>query len=93
MSEQQQQHSDPVNHPSHYTEGRRFEVIDVLEDAVSRAPDPVSGGLQWQALKYLQRMWDKGNSVQDLRKAAWYMDRLYRRLSDQQQQQQQQTRP
>lgn len=71
---------DPVNHPSHYTDGRRFETIDVLEDAVARAPDPVSGALQWQALKYMNRMWDKGNALQDASKAAWYLSRLIERL-------------
>ena len=35
--------SDPVNHPSHYTYGK-FEVIDVIEDAVIHAPCPQSAG-------------------------------------------------
>lgn len=68
--------SDLVNRPAHYTEGRRFEVIDVLEDAVARAPEPVLGALQWQTLKYLNRMWDKGVPAQDARKAHWYLMRL-----------------
>ena len=36
--------SDPVNSPAHYTAGR-YEAIDVIEDAVQHAPDPVVGGL------------------------------------------------
>ena len=72
--------SDPVNHPEHYTAGRRFEAIDVIEDAVARAPDPVLGGLQWQALKYLLRLWDKGNPCQDGQKARWYLGRLIQKL-------------
>jgi len=71
--------SDPVNHPSHYTAGR-FEAIDVIEDAVQHAPDPVLGALQWQALKYLLRMWSKGNPAQDAAKAQWYMSRLLAKL-------------
>jgi hypothetical protein len=67
--------SDVVNHPSHYTAGR-FEAIDVIEDAVTTAPDPVVGGLQWQSLKYLLRLWGKGNPLQDAQKAAWYLNRL-----------------
>lgn len=67
--------SDMVNHPPHYTQGR-FEAIDVIEDAVSRAPDPVLGGLQWQALKYLLRLWDKEAPAQDAAKARWYLNRL-----------------
>lgn len=70
-----------VNHPPHYTQGR-FEAIDVIEDAVSRAPDPVLGGLQWQALKYLLRLWDKEAPAQDAAKARWYLDRLISALEE-----------
>lgn len=66
--------NDPVNHPAHYQ--GRFEAIDVIEDAVSRAPDPVVAGCQWQALKYLLRLWGKGNALQDAQKARWYLERL-----------------
>jgi hypothetical protein len=75
--------TDPVNHPAHYTAGR-VEVIDIIEDAASHAPDPVLAGLQWQTLKYLLRMWLKGNSAQDARKARWYLDRLISKLLEQQ---------
>lgn len=71
--------NDLVNHPSHYTYGRT-EVIDVLEDAVTYAPDPVAAGLQWQTLKYLLRLWHKGLPLQDARKAQWYLNRLIKRL-------------
>jgi hypothetical protein len=71
--------SDPVNHPEHYTAGR-FEAIDVIEDAVQHAPDPIVGALQWQALKYLLRMWSKGNPAQDAAKAQWYLSRLLAKL-------------
>jgi len=72
--------SDLVNHPPHYTVGRQFEVIEVLEDAVRRAPDPVLGALQWQVLKYLERMWDKSHPQQDAQKAMWYLMRLIDKL-------------
>jgi hypothetical protein len=75
--------TDPVNHPPHYTAGP-IEVIDILEQAVAQAPDPVAAGLQWQALKYLHRLWLKGNSLQDASKARWYLNRLIDRLSAQQ---------
>jgi hypothetical protein len=71
--------SDPVNHPEHYTAGR-FEAIEVIEDAVQHAPDPILGALQWQALKYLLRMWGKGNPAQDAAKAQWYLTRLLAKL-------------
>ena len=71
--------SDPVNHPSHYTYGK-FEVIDVIEDAVVHAPGPRQAGLQWNILKYLLRMWHKGKPVQDAKKAQFYLNRLVEML-------------
>ena len=67
--------NDPVNNPSHYNYGK-FEVIDILEQAVSRAPDPVKGSLQYQVLKYMLRIWDKENPLQDAQKSRWYLNRL-----------------
>jgi hypothetical protein len=59
--------SDMVNHPSHYTFGK-FEVIDVIED--------------WKlnynmgnAVKYVARAEHKGNKIEDLQKAIWYLQR------------------
>lgn len=77
--------TDLVNSPSHYTEGRQFEAIDVIEDAVTRAPDPVLASLQWQVLKYLLRLWDKGNPALDAGKARWYLNRLIDKLEGQRQ--------
>ena len=71
---------DNVNKPSHYTEGRAFEVIEVLEDWCGRAPDPVLGGLQWNSLKYQGRLWDKVNPLEDAKKSRWYLNRLIDKL-------------
>ena len=71
--------SDMVNHPAHYTQGR-YEAIDVIEDAVARAPDPVLGALHWQTLKYELRLWDKDDPLTDAKKARWYLDRLINKL-------------
>jgi len=71
--------TDPVNHPSHYTSGP-VEVIEILEQAASHSPDPVLAGLQWQALKYLLRMWLKGKPLEDAMKARWYLNRLISHL-------------
>lgn len=70
--------SDPIN-PDHYKH-YRLEVIDILEDAVARAPDPVKGSLQYQTLKYLLRLWDKENPLQDAKKGNWYLSRLITKL-------------
>jgi hypothetical protein len=70
---------DPVNHPSHYLYGK-FEVIDILEEAVALAPNPVQGCLQYQVLKYMLRLWGKENSLQDAKKAKWYLNRLIQNM-------------
>lgn len=66
---------DMVNHPSHYTAGR-IEVIDFIEDCVKQAPDAVVGGLQWQVLKYISRLWLKDDPAMDAGKARFYLNRL-----------------
>tara|TARA_Y200000002_G_scaffold216985_1_gene179023 strand:- start:105 stop:479 length:375 start_codon:yes stop_codon:yes gene_type:complete len=70
---------DRVNSPSHYT-GGRVEAIDVIEDAIKDAPDPATGMLQAQVLKYLLRLWLKDNPIEDAKKARWYLDRLITKL-------------
>ena len=73
--------SDPVNSPSHYKYGK-FEVIDILEEAVKLAPDPVKGSLQYQVLKYMLRLWGKENSLQDAKKSRWYLNRLIENMEE-----------
>lgn len=70
---------DRVNSPSHYT-GGRVEAIDVIEDAIKDSPDPTTGMLQAQVLKYLLRLWLKDNPSEDAKKARWYLDRLITKL-------------
>lgn len=65
--------ADMVNHPPHYTFGK-FEVIDVLEDWFKFQP------LLWQAAKYMARAEHKGNKLQDLKKAKFYLDRAVKEL-------------
>lgn len=74
---------DLVNSPPHYCYGK-FEVIDILEEAVGLAPDPVKGSLQYQVLKYLLRIWGKDNPLRDARKARWYLNRLINKLEEDQ---------
>lgn len=60
---------DAIN-PSHYKRGS-IEVIDFIEDQQ----------LDFRAanvIKYVCRYRDKGKPAEDLRKAAWYLDRLIR---------------
>ena len=60
--------NDLVNSPSHYTFGKH-EVFDILMDWFPKNP------LLWQVGKYIARADHKGNPVQDLEKARWYLDR------------------
>ncbi len=66
---------DMVNSPSHYTSGR-VEAIEVIEDAIKEAPNPMAGFLQAQVLKYLLRLWHKIDSLEDAEKAQWYLNKL-----------------
>lgn len=70
---------DKVNAPAHYTFGR-VEVIDIIEDAIIRAPDAVLGNCQGQVLRYVLRMWDKDDPMLNASKARWYLDRLIKHL-------------
>jgi hypothetical protein len=65
---------DMVNHPPHYTAGK-YEVIDVLEEFFPYNP------LLWQVGKYTMRAGKKGDVVEDLKKAEFYLKREIARLS------------
>ena len=62
-------HSDPVNHPSHYTSGK-IEVIDFIED------QKLDFHLA-NAVKYICRAGKKNpeKTQEDLEKAVWYINR------------------
>ena len=72
---------DMVNKPKHYTQGR-YEAIDVIEDAITGAPTVTAGFLLGQVLKYCLRLWHKGKSLEDAKKARWYLNRLIDTLED-----------
>lgn len=61
--------NDPVNHPAHYTTGK-IEVIDYIED--QKLPYHLGN-----AVKYISRAGkkDKDKTVEDLKKAVWYIQR------------------
>jgi hypothetical protein len=65
---------DLVTHPEHYTFGK-YEVIDVLEDWFPADP------LLWQVGKYIARAGRKGSLIEDLKKAAWYLQRRIKKES------------
>ena len=65
-----------VSHPSHYNQGG-VECIDAL-DACGFGLDFCVGS----ALKYLWRFKEKGNPIQDLEKARWYIDHAVQCLNN-----------
>ena len=70
-----------VNSPAHYTRGKQ-ECIDIIEDVIKDAPDPVTGSLHSHVLKYVLRLWLKDNPKQDAEKSVWYLKRLIKKLEE-----------
>ena len=65
---------DTVPHPAHYTEGRQYEPIEVIND--------------WQlnfnlgnVIKYVSRAGRKGSRIEDLQKAQFYLNHELQRLT------------
>ena len=65
--------NDPVNHPSHYTQGG-IECIEAIEAACTGLTSD-EGYYVGQVIKYIWR-WKHKNGLQDLEKAKWYLERL-----------------
>ena len=68
--------NDPVNHPSHYTDGK-IEVIDFIEDKKL-------GFCLGNAVKYIARAGKKDptKEIEDLKKAKWYVERRIKQLEE-----------
>ncbi len=63
--------ADAVNHPEHYNaHASGVECIDVVEHMNFNLGN---------AIKYLWRADEKGNAIEDLQKAAWYVQREIQR--------------
>lgn len=64
---------DPVHRPQHYKAGDVYETIRVIE----------AWGLNYHlgnTVKYISRAGKKGDLIEDLEKARWYLDREIERL-------------
>lgn len=70
---------DPVNHPSHYTQGG-IECIDAIESALGR--EGFIAFLRGQVIKYQWRLGRKDAALQDAEKANWYGQKLAEVLAD-----------
>ena len=66
--------NDPINHPAHYTDGK-IEVIDFITDKQLNY-------CRGNAVKYIARAGkkDPGKTIEDLKKAAWYINHEIERL-------------
>jgi hypothetical protein len=68
--------AETVNHPQHYGGDTTYETIKVIE---AWDLDFCLGN----AVKYISRAGKKGNELEDLQKAAWYINRRIQQLESQ----------
>lgn len=75
-----QKHIDDfVNHPPHYNR-KGIECLDAIE--ASMEEEEWKGYLKGNTMKYLWRYTYKGNAVEDLRKAEFYLKKLIKQVED-----------
>ena len=69
-----------VNHPPHYNRGE-IETIDYIVDVLGK-----KGAINYchgNVLKYTgSRLFSKGKSIEDARKAIWYINKIVELLED-----------
>ena len=70
---------DSVNAPAHYLHGKK-ETIDVISDCMTN--DELHGYLKGNILKYVSRYKFKGEPLEDLQKAQWYLTRLLKEVNN-----------
>ena len=70
---------DNVVRPAHYLHGKK-ETIEVIRDCMEN--DEYHGYLKGNVLKYVSRYKFKGEPLEDLQKAQWYLDRLVKEVSN-----------
>ncbi len=74
--------NDAVEHPSHYNHGGR-ETIDIIKDFLNDSDwNAYQGGLLFNVYKYIDRAPYKGKRLEDLKKAAWYLNKLIEEVGD-----------
>ena len=64
---------DMVNHPAHYTKGG-IETIDFIKAKFTGYG--FRAYLLGNVVKYISRADTKGNKLEDLKKAQWYLNKL-----------------
>ena len=76
-NESEEQNHDAVNSPAYYTSGG-IECIDCIKAALG---ENFIGFLIGNVFKYCYRYRNK-NGLEDLKKAAWYLDRAIKEIED-----------
>ena len=79
MSYENEIRYDTVHAPQHYLHGRK-ETIDVITDCMTS--DEFHGYLKGNILKYVSRYKFKGEPLEDLQKAQWYLNRLIQEVNN-----------
>ena len=65
-------HDDAINHPKHYTNSRaRCPDCNATVECITVAKH--MGFCLGNVLKYVWRAGEKGDAIEDLKKAAWYL--------------------
>ena len=71
--------NENVNSPSHYKHGKK-ETIEVIRDCMTS--DEYHGYLKGNVLKYVSRYKFKGEPLEVLQTANWYLNRLIKEGSN-----------
>jgi len=71
--------ADDVNFPQHYRQSNT-ETIELIRESMTT--EEFHGYLKGACMKYMARYKYKGQPVQDLEKAQWYLNRLIKEVKD-----------
>ena len=71
---------EQVNHPNHYGGDTTYECIKVLK--AWNSPAEFIGFCKDNAIKYLCRSGKKDETLQEYKKARWYIDELIKYLEE-----------
>ena len=79
LSYENERKHDNEHSPDHYKHGKK-ETIEVIRDCMTS--DEYHGYLNGNVLKYVSRYKFKGEPLEDLQKANWYLNRLIKEVSN-----------
>ncbi len=71
---------DPVNSPPHYTLTDGIERIDYIKQVLT--PEQFKGYCHGNVIKYQHRHGYKGNPVEDMEKAQWYLEKMLETMGE-----------